>query len=628
MCGIAGLFSTGQSPTEEMLEAMNDPLAHRGPDDESYYVDGPVGLAHRRLSIIDLETGDQPVYNEDESVVVIYNGEIYNYESLRAELRRVGHRFTTDTDTEVLIHLYEEHGTEFVTRLDGMFAFALYDTEAERLVLARDPMGIKPLYFARDGDQFGFASELPALLASPLDHGGLDETAISEYFAFGYVPSPRSVFRNVEKLRPGEMVAIGPGGVERDCFYEPLITVNDPGIERASQDLRDLVRTAVDELLMSDVPLGAFLSGGIDSSVVVGTMAELSDDPIRTFTVGFEDSLFDETWAAETVAEFHGTDHTTYTVTPETVCELVPELLSRLGEPFADPSLLPTYIVARETRRDATVALSGDGADELFGGYGKYRGEYYSGYYRLIPEPVRRRFVEPVVSRLTASRESTAGELTRKLQKFTRGSASDVSDRHYGWVQTGEDTVTQSVTPSPRERGVERLEETHQEVAPYLPDQDGDDLTRIQAADVRQSLPDQLLQKVDLASMYNSLEVRVPFLDTDIVEYAFGLSTRYKIDARTRKRVMKRAFDDLLPEPILSRPKQGFDMPVGEWFKHELADEFRQTIRNIESPHLDTEAVMRVYRDHESGRRDHEKFLWAVYVFGQWHTRMRREGLL
>jgi asparagine synthase (glutamine-hydrolysing) len=338
--------------------------------------------------------------------------------------------------------------------------------------------------------------------------------------------------------------------------------------------------------------------------------------------------LFDETWAAETVADFHGTDHTTYTVTPETVRELVPEVLSRLGEPFADPSLLPTYVVARETRRDVTVALSGDGADELFGGYGKYRGEYYSGYYRSVPEPVRRTLVEPVVSRLPASRESTTGEFARKLQKFTRGSASSVPARHYGWVQMAEDTVTQSVTPSPRQRGVERLKETHQEVAPYLPDRARDDLTRIQAADVRQSLPDQLLQKVDLASMYNSLEVRVPFLDTDIVEYAFGLPRRYKIDARTRKRVMKRAFDDLLPEPILSRPKQGFDMPVGEWFKHQLADEFRRTVRDIESPHLDTEAVMRVYRDHESGRRDYEKFLWSVYVFGQWHTRMRREGLL
>lgn len=436
MCGIAGVFDPAGPPSESVLSSMTDCLAHRGPDDAGVHVDGPVAFAHRRLSIIDPEGGHQPLFNEDGSVAVIFNGEIYNHRALRDDLTGAGHRFATDADTEVLVHGYEEWGEDVLDRIEGMFVFALWDGDAGRLLLARDRMGIKPLLLAREGDRIAFASELPALFEAPIDLGGLDETAVARYFAFGSVPASRTAFANVSKLRPGEKATVTTDGVRRERYYRPRIQARDPGFDEAATELRARVRDAVEKRLMSDVPLGAFLSGGVDSSIVVGTMAELTDEPVQTFTVGFEEDLFDESWAAREVVERHDTDHHTYTVSPDDVRELSPTVLDRLGEPFADPSLLPTFVVARETSDVVTVALSGDGADELFGGYAKYAGEQYSGYYRAVPSPIRRRVTQPIVDHLPASRSGTIGEFARKAQKFTRGGEPDPVARHFEWVRS------------------------------------------------------------------------------------------------------------------------------------------------------------------------------------------------
>lgn len=628
MCGIAGIFDPTNPPTEADLEGMNNCLTHRGPDADGIYHDGPVGLAHRRLAIIDPESGDQPVFNETGDVVVVFNGEIYNYQSLRSELRDEGHRFTTRTDTEVLVHLYEEHGTDFVSHLQGMFSFALWDADEKRLVLSRDPMGIKPLLVARDGNRIGFASELPALLDSSIEHGGLDETALAAFFALGYIPSPRTAFQNVRKVRPGERLVIDKTDVNRSCFYKPSIPARDPSIGVAARELRNRVEDAIEKRLVSDVPLGAFLSGGIDSSVVVGTMAKLKDDPVQTFTVGFDESQFDESWAAREVAEYHGTDHTEITASPSTVLDVIPDVLDRLGEPFADPSLIPTYVVARETSHDVTVALSGDGADELFAGYEKYRGELLSKYYRYLPSPVRENVIEPSINRLPASRESYAGELGRKAKKFTAGGETDLVRRHLGWVCVTDEESLSRVEKKPQTAAIKTLSDAHETTSRYVPKENANDITRIQAADTRGSLPDQLLTKVDLASMYNSLEVRVPFLSTDVVEYAFSLPSEYKITINDRKRVLKRAFDDVLPDSILERSKQGFDMPIGEWLKHELADEFRETVHALETDVIDPDAAMSIYHEHCTGRSEHGKFLWTTYVFARWMRRMQREDIL
>jgi asparagine synthase (glutamine-hydrolysing) len=609
---------------------MNEPLCHRGPDDDGYFQDGPVGFAHRRLSIIDLATGKQPITNEDGSVVVIFNGEIYNYQTLRDTLSGAGHTFSTDTDTEVLVHAYEEYGVDFLDRLSGMFAFALWDTDTERLLLARDPMGIKPLYVAGlggDGEGIAFGSELPAVLAADIPHGGLNRDGLARYFSLGFVPAPRTAFGNIRALRPGERVVVDRDGAESDRYYTPTIPQRSPGIETAANELRERVESAIERRLMADVPLGAFLSGGIDSSIVVGTMAQLTSEPVKTFTVGFDEALFDESWAAREVAEYHGTDHHETTVTSDEVRELIPEVLGRLGQPFADQSLLPSYVVARETAADVKVALSGDGADELFAGYDKYLGEYYSKYYRAVPGPLRREVIEPTIGALPASRGGTAGEFARKLKKFTRGGIDDTPARHAEWLRVADRSTDRAFGPDVGTAAVADLRAEHDDLSTVF-EGHRDDMSNILAVDTRYSLPNQMLRKVDRASMYNSLEVRVPFLDTVVAEYAMSLPTSYKMTRSERKRVLKRAFDDVLPDSILNRSKQGFDMPIGEWLKGPLAGEFEDRIRGLETDLVDTDAVRDIYADHTSGRGEHGKFLWTVYVFAVWADRMREQGIL
>lgn len=632
MCGISGVFSPEAPPKRDELAAMTDCLYHRGPDDEGYYRDGVVGFGHRRLSIIDLQRGQQPISNEDGSVVVVFNGEIYNYRDLRETLVGSNHAFSTDTDTEVLVHAYEEYGLDFLDRLSGMFAFALWDAEAERLVLARDPLGIKPLYVARTDDASGrlaFGSELPAVLAADVPHGGLDRDALARYFAFRFVPAPRTAFENVRALRPGERAVVTEDGVDWGRYYTPTIPRRNPGLDVAASELRRRVEDAVHKRLMADVPLGAFLSGGIDSSVVVGTMARLADKRVKTFTVGFDEARFDESWAAREVAEFNGTDHREITVTPDEVRELIPDVLNRLGQPFADPSLLPTYVVARETSEHAKVALSGDGADELFAGYDKYLGEYYSEYYRAVPSSVRRHVVEPAVAALPASRGSRMGDFGRKLQRFTLGGIPDTAERHAEWLH-GADRTTDRAFPGldVAAAGKSDLRAEHDALSTIFAEGGRDDMADVLAVDTRYALPNQMLRKVDLASMYNSLEVRVPFLDTAVVEYAMSLPTSYKMTHRGRKRILKRAFDDVLPDSILDRSKQGFEMPIGEWLKGPLAGEFDERIARLDTDIVDEFAIREIYDEHASGKGDHSQFLWTVYVFAVWADQMREKGVL
>jgi asparagine synthase (glutamine-hydrolysing) len=378
---------------------------------------------------------------------------------------------------------------------------------------------------------------------------------------------------------------------------------------------------------MSDVPLGAFLSGGLDSSIVVGTMASLSSEQISTFTVGFEEAQFDERWAAREVADYHDTNHHEYTVTPADVREAIPAVLDRLGEPFADPSLVPTQVVARETSRDMTVALSGDGADELFAGYDRYWGEHLSGYYRAVPMPVRRGF-EKTIRSMPVDRTSRIGELTRKARKFTRGGASDRSQRHLEWARRPDDTAVELTDPDVVDEGVRLLSQQHNGVETWLPASRRDDLTRMQAVDTRHSLPDQILHKSDLAGMFNSLEVRVPFLDTDVVEYAFSLPRSYKLTTGSRKRILRRAFADVLPDRIEKRGKQGFDMPIGEWLTGPLEEGFRNEVGSLDGELLLPDATLGLLHDHRAGRGDHSGFLWSAYVYAHWRSRMEERGLL
>lgn len=338
MCGISGLYSRTNRSKIGILEQMNDCLEYRGPDESGYFQDGPVGFAHRRLSVVGLNTGRQPIFNEDNTVNVIFNGEIYNHPELRSELEP-RHSFRTDTNTEALVHLYEKYGLSFVEHLRGMFAFAIWDADKELLLLARDCMGIKPLWLADDSKTIAFASELPALFESGVNHGVLNRRAVAEYFAFGQIPAPRTIFSNIQKIKPGELVIIDEGNKTHKQFYTPSIERHEPSFKQATSELWSRIDDAIERRLMSDVPLGVFLNVGIDSTIMVGTMADLIDEPIRTFTIGFGQSLFDESWAAHEVADYHGTEHTEFTVTPKDVLETIPTVLDRLGEPFADPDI-------------------------------------------------------------------------------------------------------------------------------------------------------------------------------------------------------------------------------------------------------------------------------------------------
>ncbi|MCU4926473.1 asparagine synthase (glutamine-hydrolyzing) [Halobacteria archaeon AArc-dxtr1] len=607
---------------------MNECVEHRGPDEEGYFREGPVGLAHRRLSIIGIESGQQPIYNEDESIVVIFNGEMYNYSELRESLVRDGHQFSTDTDTEVLVHLYEEEGEAFVDRLEGMFAFALWDRDDERLLLARDSMGIKPLFVGDDGEHVAFGSELPALLSSSIDPGSLDETAVSQYFALGYVPAPNTVFENVRSLRPGELLTLEDGEFETRRFTNTSVQSRNVSFDTATSELRKRMTEAVEKRLMSDVPLGAFLSGGIDSSIIVGLMSELSADPVQTFSVRFDKGLFDESSFARTVAEYHDTDHHEFTVSPETIRESIPEVLSKLGQPFGDPSLLPTYVVSNRASNEVTVTLSGDGADELFAGYNRYVGEYYSSYYRKLPRSLRTSLIKPAIESLPATRSNEFGELIRKGQRFVATNADETAKRHFQLVRRSDDSVSDVYTGhDPEKSGVSAFREAHEDAHATLPEERRDSLSQILAVDTRFGLPNQMLQKVDTASMLNSLEVRVPFLDQSMVDYALGLPVEYKITRQSRKRVLKAAFNDLLPDPILNREKQGFDMPIGEWFKSDLADEFETSIAGLETELLDSQQILDVYEEHDTGSRDYEQFLWNAFVFAKWEQKMRSDGV-
>ncbi|WP_284010533.1 asparagine synthase (glutamine-hydrolyzing) [Haloarcula pelagica] len=604
---------------------MSEALEHRGPDEEGVFREGPVGLAHRRLSIVDPAGGTQPMANEGGDVIVVFNGEIYNHRSVRNELSN-RHEFRSDADTEVILHAYEEYGLEMVTKLKGMFAFAIWDAKTERLVLARDPVGIKPLYVTT-GPRPWFASELSALLEAGIDHGGLDRTAIGQYFALGFVPAPRTVFRNVRAVSPGEMHIVDDSGHERMSYYDWSVTARNPSFERAAVELRDKVDRSVRGRLMSDVPLGAFLSGGLDSTVIVGTLAELCEEPVQTYTVGFDEARFDESAAAKIVADYHATDHTEYTVSPADLKAAVPSVVGRLGQPFADQSLIPTHVVSQKSSQDVTVTLSGDGADELFLGYDKYRGEYYSSYYRSLPKPLRS-LIENSLSRAPRSRGDRIGEFVRKADKFTRSGTTNPVDRHFEWLRITDEQSATATTVDPLHAGRTAIREWNDRVTPSLPSGRRDSLTQMQAIDTRVALPEQLLHKVDLASMYNSLEVRVPFLSTDIVKYALSLPRQHKMTALSRKRLLRQAFADRIPDEIADRPKRGFDMPVGEWFKSELADEFQDTLGRIDSTVLDTSAVRTVYDEHCKGQAEHGKFLWSVYVYAQWEGRLRASGVI
>jgi len=620
MCGIYGIASlrAGAWLDPAMLERMAAVTVHRGPDDEGSYRHGDVLLGMRRLSIIDVAGGHQPIANEDGTVLVVCNGEIYNYRELADALRRAGHRFTTRSDTEVLVHLYEEHGDAFVTRLNGMFAFALWDARHRRLLVGRDRMGIKPLYYAEQGPRLVFASEAKAVLAAGAG-AAVDPVALQEYLALGYVPAPYSMFRDIRKLSPGCLMIAERGEVRIARFWQ---VPDDDTVALDDAAWAELFLTTMDRAvgsqMVSDVPLGAFLSGGLDSGTIVALMSRHSRTPVKTYSIGFAGvsgaEYYNELDGAACVSRAFGTDHHEIFVKPD-AASLLPKLIWHLDEPVADSAFITTYLVAELARRDVTVILSGVGGDELFGGYRRYLGTYYDALYDRLPEWLRRRIVEPLAQVLPSDRHSRVGNLARQLRRYTATHGQPLEDRYRSYVEVFARAAAASLLQEPPRESYDALAEAFHAVA------DPDPTSRIAKADLLTQLPDDLLLLTDRMTMATSLECRVPFLDNTVVDLSLRMPSSLKVRNGQLKHVMKRALTGLLPAEILGRPKRGFGAPIGAWFQDELVPLVQSVLGRdvVEARGLVRwEAVERTLALHQARKEDCTDQLLALANLELW----------
>ena len=615
MCGICGVAGPGAADIDA-VRRMNSRLTHRGPDSDGLFHDGGVALAIRRLSIIDLEHGDQPISNEDGSVTVVQNGEIYNYRELRGELERRGHRFATRSDTEVLVHLYEEHGDSFVERLRGMFALALWDARERRLLLARDRFGIKPLFVRQVGGTLSFASELKAMLEQPGFSRQIDPRAVAAYLAFNSIPAPLTIFAEARKLPAGTLAVWRHGELSQRRYARPTPVAAGETRRRPegalAEELRETLRGSIRAHLVADVPVGVLLSGGVDSAGIVALAAGEQADPVKTFSVGFEEASFDELDRARLVAERYGADHHEIVLRPDAV-ELFPKLVEAFDEPFGDSSALPTYLVSELAAGEVKVALSGEGGDELFGGYYTYVADL------LAPRVGRlAALAAPLIERLPSSAAKVS--LDYKAKRFARGAGLPPLERHHAWKEIFS-RQAQAALLGARDPGwdpVDLYRERFAETAGAEP------LARLQDVDLGIYLVDDLLVKTDRSSMAHSLELRVPFLDNEVAATALGLATPLKVRGLAKKRLLRRALAPLLPEQVLRGPKQGFSIPVAAWLRGPLQGFAREAL-SAESVSrqgwLDPATVTALLDDHCAGREDLSRQLWGLIAFTLWFDR-------
>ncbi|MEN7343369.1 MAG: XrtA/PEP-CTERM system amidotransferase [Pseudomonadota bacterium] len=629
MCGIAGLFDLRESRNidQDLLESMTRSLVHRGPDGEGYHREPGVGFGHRRLSIIDLEGGHQPIFNEDNSVVVTYNGEIYNFQPIQEELESLGHVFRTRCDTEVIVHAWEEWGAECLHRFNGMFAFAIWDRNRKQLFIARDRIGIKPLYYGTTEDGYlAFGSELKALLIHPRLSRAIRPDAVEEYFAFGYVPDPKTILSNVWKLPPGHCMTIESGKpLPEPRQYWDIDFGVDPVPEATMlSEINERLAESVQRRMIAEVKLGAFLSGGVDSSAVVAHMAGLTDDPTITASISFGDPAYNESSFAKIVADQYKTNHFVRQVDPADYA-LVDQLADFYDEPFADSSALPTYRVCELAREHVTVALSGDGGDENFIGYRRYRWHAYEEKIRnLLPHGLRK----PVFGTLGAiyPKMDWAPKFLRAkstLQALGRSSM----EGYLHSVGIFPDHLRKKLFSDKQKSALQGYEaiEVYRRHAERQPDLKG--LPLVQYLDFKTYLPGDILTKVDRASMAHSLEVRVPILDHEYVQWVAGIPAEHKLVGREGKHCFKKALEPLLPDDILYRDKMGFGVPVSSWFRNELKDDIRRVVDSpalLDSGLFDRSVLRELVDSHQSGQSEHSAVLWALLMF---NGSMKKLGL-
>lgn len=615
MCGIAGIV--GGMPLASRVEAMTAAIIHRGPDEGGVRVEGNAALGVRRLSVIDLEGGSQPICNEDGTLWVTQNGEIYNFEPLRDHLRQKGHTFHTRSDTEAIVHAYEEYGAGCAKHLRGMFAFALWDTKAQRLVLGRDRLGKKPLLYSVEGERLIYASEMQSLLKGLDRQPQIDLGALGDYLAYGYVPAPATIFKGIYKVRPGHVVVWESGTARHEPYwrlgYSPKLRLDEA---EAEAELESRLAEAVRIRLIADVPLGALLSGGVDSSVVVALMARQSQAPVKTFSIGFEDAAYDELRHARRVAERYGTDHHEFVVRPDAAAVL-PQLVRHYGEPYADSSAIPTFYVSQLARQHVTVALNGDGGDEAFAGYDRYRAMWLAQALQRIPgATLGLRGLARVVDRLPGLPRAFD-----RAGRFAKAAAADPSSRYARWIsaipqQLAADLLQPefaSTLASERTYAVERAFAENSRLG--LTDQ-------LLATEVGTYLLNDLLVKMDIASMANSLETRSPLLDHEIVEFAARLPATLKLrHGIQQKYLLKRLARKLIPAENIDRPKMGFGVPVGAWLRGPLRDLGSDAMLSScarERGYFRPEAVERLWTEHQAGTRDHTYPLWTLLMLELW----------
>jgi asparagine synthase (glutamine-hydrolysing) len=620
--GIAGKVSLRGDVPEGLVEAMCERQVHRGPDSRGFHRADGVALGIQRLRIIDLETGDQPIYSEDRSVAVVLNGEIYNFRELRSRLERCGHSFYTRSDTEVIAHLYEERGPDLVEELNGMFALAVWDKRRRRLVLARDRVGKKPLFYAQGEGWLSFASELPALMADPEIRTEIDPSSIDCYLAYGYIAAPHSIWRDVRKLPPAHTLVWENGETNLKRYWR-LDYSQKRGDDRRDleEELRERLGAAVRRRMISDVPLGAFLSGGVDSSIVVSEMAAASAQPVKTFSIGFEEVEYNELPRARVIADRFATDHHEFVVQPDAI-DLVPKLVRHYGEPYADSSAIPTFYLAEVTRRHVTVALNGDGGDESFAGYLRHVANSLTSHLDGVPRPLRRGVA--ALGRALPRRPGSKSMLSR-AQRLLVSVDADSIERYRRHVSVFNDAERAELLDPDFRAALDMSRAPAVITAPWLAATGSTMLDRLLEVDVSTYLPEDLLVKVDIASMAYSLEARSPFLDPEVMEFAASLPPREKASLGRKKLLLRRAYRGLVPDSILDGPKRGFGVPLGGWFRGDLQSYARDLLLDrttLDRGYLNEPAVRRILDAHSAGQGDRSLQLWALVMLESWHRQL------
>ena len=632
MCGICGkvYHAVDKKVDKALIKKMSSVLTHRGPDDEGVYIKDNVGLAHKRLSIIDLTSaGHQPMSNEDGSIWIVFNGEIYNFLDLRDELIKKGHCFTSKTDTETIIHLYEEKGVECVHDLRGMFAFAIWDENKKRLLIARDRAGKKPLVYCHNNEGLLFASEIKSLLMDPSIKKDVDYNALHHFLTYQYTPSPLTSFAGIKKLPPAHILIYERGNIVLKRYwnlsYQKKLEL--PSLKDYGDKFRDVFQEAVRIRLRSDVPLGAFLSGGIDSSLVVAVMSGLMNQPVKTFSIGFEEEGYDETKYARIIAEKYKTDHHEFVVKPDAI-DVLPKLVWHYNEPFADSSAIPTYYVSKMTRDYVTVALNGDGGDESFAGYERYLADKLADYYRFVPNFLRERIIRKAIDLLPCS--TNRRSFLRRLKRFVKGMSEIPERRYVRWICFFDNEMKNELyTSSFKEltKGIDSVDLT----VNWYKKADGEKfIDKTLFVDVMSYLPEDLLVKVDIASMANSLEARSPFLDHKVMEFAASLPADLKLRGIETKYLLKHTLSDIVPKEILHRKKMGFGVPIDVWFRNDLKEMAYDLLldkRCVERGYFKKESVQRLLDEHVSEQYDHSYRIWALLFMELWHKMFIDESI-